>query len=754
MADSTAPAQTRERLWSPSFLAAVALGLAFKLWLIADDKRSAIYAPHDDFNFVEHARSILDGRWFGGYSQFTLIKGPFYPLFIALASDLSVPLRIAEMLLHALACAVAVWAIAPAVRSTAVRIGIFALLLFDPWTYDTTTDRVIRGDVIEALTLLVVALSAGIVLRHRQDPVRTIPASAALGLPLAAFLLTREEGPWLYAFLLPLAVVYLFAVAPRSWPVLAKRSVPIVVAVGVAVACWAVVAATNLAVYGWFTTVELTSPEFKSAYGALARIVPSPEKNGEHVDQRVPVHFSALEAAYRVSSAARELKPSFDGPGAASLVSRSCEQLKACGGIAGAWFVWFFRDAVANAGHYSSGAEARRYYVTLAAQIDQACAEKRLECTPNRHSLAPSVPFSAAPRIAGDAVRAAGHLVTFDGLGFADPAPNPTPVTDVFRSVVDDRLSNDVANPADHLLKRDRQRIIGHVYQAIVPLLIALAAVILIVRLLTWLRLRRFDPVAAIALCSLAAAAALLVLLAVISDYAFPAVNSEYLKPLYPLTLFGTVLVLTADAAAWLSESSLRVLQRLQIPIRLSPAALTAVVAFVLVLAGWSGFSALKFRAVAQSAPVVATASPELDSGRLEGLRRMQPADTAAIDGALVESPKRPGTWSAQRLERLAVSRGATVKLFGWAADPARKPSRGLMFIVDGERRIDVTRDYGAPRPDVAAAFNNPSMLNTGFSATLPTSSLRTGTHVVTLGIVSLDEKGYYPSRSVTFVVL
>src|SRR5205823_10106615 len=48
-----------------------------------------------------------------------------------------------------------------------------------------------------------------------------------------------------------------------------------------------------------------------------------------------------------------------------------------------------FRDAVANAGHYRSGAEAMRFYDTLANQINSACARRAIPCLPPRATLLP-----------------------------------------------------------------------------------------------------------------------------------------------------------------------------------------------------------------------------------------------------------------------------------------------------------------------------------------------------------------------------
>ena len=729
----------------PAALLVAALAVLTKFRLTEHNARIAVRAPHDDLYFVDHARSLIDGRWFGDYGDLTLIKGPFYPLFIAAMHQLHLPLFAGESILYACACGAAVLALAPLVRAAALRVAAFIILLFNPFTFDATTDRVIRGDVMPSLTLLVAALSIGIFLRRDARPAGLALAGAALGAVLGAFFLTREEGVWIVAFLLPMAVATIALAVPRTPAALLARSLPVAVATLVMLACSVAVAAANGAHYGWFTTVEVTAPEFTTAYGALARIVPPPSERG---DSRIPVTAAALDAAYRVSPAARELQP-FLARSYPAAARASCEQLRTCGGVNGGWFLWIVRDAVAESGHYATGGEARRFYRELATEIDAACAARRLACTPNPHRLAPRVPLAAAPRIAGDAVRAAMSLTAFGGLSFDRSLRSDPAVAEVFRSVTGDPIAP--ADRAEQTPVPAAARAIGTIYRSAVPWLAALAGLAFALRLVLWWRERRFDAVAFIALSLAAASATLLVLLTVIDDFSFPALNQEYLKPLHVTMLLGVVLVIAASI-----DERLR--GRLGAP-DARPPGTTGRRVCVAALATWAAVAglvatsaALASLAPAHTGGIPRPARSALDARALRALRELRPAaPTASIDG--VQLFER-GTWVAQPNGALRVRKGALLNLNGWAADPRTlSPARHLLLIVDARRRTDVTAWYGSGRVDVAAAYGKSSMHFTGFSIPVRSTDLGLGDHVLRLGIVPADGSGFYPSRAVSISV-
>jgi len=69
---------------------------ALKLWLVAAQPLYACSSFPDDVTFLRLGDSIASRQWLGRYDQYTLIKGPIYPLFIASVHASGLPLLLAR----------------------------------------------------------------------------------------------------------------------------------------------------------------------------------------------------------------------------------------------------------------------------------------------------------------------------------------------------------------------------------------------------------------------------------------------------------------------------------------------------------------------------------------------------------------------------------------------------------------------------------------------------------------------------------
>jgi hypothetical protein len=351
-------------------------------------------AVHDDFLFTRLARHLVDLQWLGPFDNLTLAKGMGYPAFIALAHLLGIPLKLAEHLLCLGGAGIMAWTIQRLSGNRLLALFLFGVLAFSPVLWDRQLARVIRDSFYIGLTLMVFAISV-VVLFVPPDKRRSgarVVLLLVLGWLAGWFWVTREEGIWLLPALAVLLIgaglraMWLKPAVHSTLPV-GRTIAPVAVATLLVAAPFAAVLAAvatmNYHRYGVFTTDEMRANSFRSGFGALVRI------HHETWRRHVIVSKDALEKAYAVSAAARELRSTFEGEVGEGWRVVGCRDspAAACPDILAGWFMWAFRDAVQAAGHYSSGRDAMAYYDRLAAEIDAACRDGRLSCLPARRSV-------------------------------------------------------------------------------------------------------------------------------------------------------------------------------------------------------------------------------------------------------------------------------------------------------------------------------------------------------------------------------
>ncbi len=349
-------------------LCLVSVGLKF--WLVAAQPVVAhANASFDDRLFLALAEQILKGHWLGPYSQFTLMKGPMYSLFIAGAYLARIPLPVAQHLLYLCGCALLVVALRRCFSASWQTPILFMLLWWQPMSYVELD--VLRQNIYTPLTLLVFAGLFALGTRRTAGLTARLLWGGLLGFSAASFYLTREEGVWI----LPGAALLIGASIWNSWSeprarrgLLNQAVMATICAAGVV----ATICALNFRYYGWFGTVELRAREFLSAYGALQRPLASEEI------PYVPVTREIRTRLYEVSPSFRELRPCLEGAVGLEwanysdyLTQRPAEELQ----IGGGSFVWALRDCVIASGHSESAREALQFYGAIAKEINRACDE-------------------------------------------------------------------------------------------------------------------------------------------------------------------------------------------------------------------------------------------------------------------------------------------------------------------------------------------------------------------------------------------
>jgi hypothetical protein len=523
---------------------ALAVAALLKLWLVSAQPILAIGwgADLDDRLFLNLAnnlaKGLAKGQWLGAYTVSTLVKGCFYPMWIALVHGLRLPLLLSQHLLYLAAVLTFVVAIRPAFPRPRALLLLFALLWFNPSTYSAHALRVMREGIYPALTLFVIAGAVGILVRWNSPGKILWRWLIGTGIALAAFWQTREEGVWV----MPLWGLVLAWVAVKLWrnhhPSRLSRVLMCLVPLALMACTDLVVAGINKANYGVFATVEFKAPDFLAAYGALNRVKP------KIWQPHVLVTREVRERIYTVSPAFAQLRPFLEGA-----VGRAwhCEHLGTNvqeGEIAGGCFMWALREAAARAGHHASGGEAMAYYRKVGQDIDAACANGKLECLPARASMVPPWRSEFNRPFLETLARAPGFLAGFAGIT-ASPQPSRGSQASLalFRDLTHNRLAPIGTTPESGFMIAVLNACVS-VFQKTMPLLALLALAIFFLKTVLNMKARTLSDLWIIEAALLTTILARLVILSIIEVTAFPGIDPLYLSAAYPVLIAFVVLAL------------------------------------------------------------------------------------------------------------------------------------------------------------------------------------------------------------------
>ncbi len=536
-------------LWKISTIIFLIIAGILKLILASGQHLSIIgNATFDDRHFINQASSILQGHWLGTYNNMTLIKGPFYPIFIALSNLIHAPLLLSEQVLYLLACAIFLISMSPLInllwivkrshKFKYIIISILGLLLiFNPISTDVSpATRVVRNGIYPALTLLTISLFIALLSYRKSVAWKYLIISIFSGIILSSFWLTREEGVWLIPFCV-LILAYTFGLIFVEKKTILHWKFKIALLTFPFLILWLsifTISKINYSYYGVKNVTEFNTPQFLDAYSSLTRV-----GAGKWYAQ-IPVSQAQLNAIYKVSPLSLKLKSYLEGKAILPDISlTSYLYPNYHNEIAGGWFMWAFRNAVASAGYYKNGRTAMNYYQSLANQINKACNEKKINCLYSTGAMYP--PFNK------------GYVKPFfDSMGnsfkflsgFESYNPKPSNIIGSNNSLaLFSKISNEPAtNSSDHF-KISILKTISQIYQTIFPML-TYVSITLLIGLIIWKKAFK-DPFFILILLFAIVVLSRMILLSAVNITSFPAINTLYFSSAYPpLIIFDFLIII------------------------------------------------------------------------------------------------------------------------------------------------------------------------------------------------------------------
>lgn len=362
--------------------------IIFRIWLSTGVPKLFIYGPHDDLFFARAAHSIIRGSWMGPYDQYTLIKGPFYAFFLVLSFLSGLPLYLNETIFYVGACLTLFFALKPLLSNYWWRLFIATFLMFTPNSFTIWMHlRVYREFVYYSLSLYVIAFTIGLLLRLEYKPKYLLFWSLGLGLSMSAFLLTREEGIWIYPMLGIVFIIGLIKIwrqGNRRKPFL--KSLLLLLPIPVWFIPIIIISFLNYSNYGFWGVSEQLEPEFNRVLNTLARI-----ETEENWHPAIQISKSARLAAYDVSPTLGQFEDLIEryveGWNIADNKSMALKPewyLSEYGDgedeLGNGHFLWLLRDVVYARGYYSDGSYPKELYRQIGNELEMACQSGELVC--------------------------------------------------------------------------------------------------------------------------------------------------------------------------------------------------------------------------------------------------------------------------------------------------------------------------------------------------------------------------------------
>ncbi len=262
--------------------------------------------PHDDLWMVKRASYLLQGQWMGPYDHYTLIKGVFSPILLAFAVILGIGFQKLNTVLYCFACLVFVMALKETIKKRWMRLSVFAILLFNPITYALQTgQRVYRNGIGQWQILLIFAAILAMFIR-RNEPIRKLLPWALLGgMALGAFFNTREDGIWIYPFVL-VAIIVTVLLAWKEKHLTYKKTAVFVLPIAVALMVNLTVCTVNCCYYGEFLRNDRDGGNYAKVMKDLYLIEPNAEEDALYQSKEYEalyynVYTSTVEKAFEAS---------------------------------------------------------------------------------------------------------------------------------------------------------------------------------------------------------------------------------------------------------------------------------------------------------------------------------------------------------------------------------------------------------------------------------------------------------------------
>ena len=563
------PCRLKSFGWHIDYYVVVGISLAlFKHFLVIQLPIEARHYELDDLLMVKMAEGLVQGQWLGDYSAATLMKGCFFPLFLALINKIGLSYLSTLDWLYCGACFFFVREMRHIIKHRASLLLLFVVLLFNPGSFSLTNfQRVYRSSLILIQVLCLFALYFGYYFYYRDYSVsavesdqgnwRPILYAAGVGGVLWSVWNTREDTIWLLPFvitasLLIIREIFLLSKKLNQPSKYYLRHILIsLIPCMILVSGNEIVAQLNDHNYGQHVRLECSDGNFAQAMKAIYSI-----KNKENVPYTTVSH-EKLERLLSCSPSLALIRPELEHQmNYYDAIDRNGQD----GEVEDGWFFWGLKKAAFQSGLTDTLPRSQAYWLQVAQELQLATQDPEADLEVQQ--IMPSALMSPWRQeywklLIPTTIHAVEYIASFED---AEPSVQPSnkanaETTRRFEIITNDfSLYSDGFSDSRNQAERSRYQPtyevlmrIANIYKAVnKPILVASVCCYLF--LLFWYakeRNKQLVPVLLIPLGMFLSMAALSAGTAYTEISAFHAIKCFYLAGAYPLMLAFEVVSLS-----------------------------------------------------------------------------------------------------------------------------------------------------------------------------------------------------------------
>ena len=314
---------------------------------------------YDDRLMIHQLTSLLSGKYLGNYTDFTLIKGIVFPMFLFITKSIHMSYSSMLTILYILACMYFTKSLDKVIKEKKILLIIYAVLLFNPISFSSELFQRLYRNSLSSIELL---FFLGVIIRiflndtfKKKDIINYI----ILGIIISLMRMTREDNIWTTVIII-LLIGYKFIKNKNIKTILICLIPILVLNINLNI-----VSFINYKHYKIYTYNEIQKSSFKNTYKKVLEIKDDKKINKVSIPKSTLYLLSDETKTFNISR--KKIDKYYD-----IMAGKNGE-------IYNGNIIWYFREYTYRNNKLSDGEKSEKYFKKLGKELDELYKDKKIK---------------------------------------------------------------------------------------------------------------------------------------------------------------------------------------------------------------------------------------------------------------------------------------------------------------------------------------------------------------------------------------